>query len=917
MLFEEKKKYLEDLKASGNRKAVNDFLEGLLEGPDAKKMADEEFQFFLNEFGEHIFGLGEFEKAIAVFSDCLVKRIELFGSQSLEVSEIYNNLGVCYKTIGKFQPAEEHYLKSLEIRRLFKEERPDLFAQSLNNIGLFFKITGAFEKSEEYLLQAFQLKQEFIDETHPEFSDSTNNLGLLYMEMGYYKKAEYYLKYTERLRMTLYGDESPYYAQVLNNLCGLYQNLQNYEEAGVCSGKSYEICHGTFGDNHPFTTIIHINDIYIQLLMKSFSDDLLPVIDEAIERARTIFGEGHHIYSRVLLNKALFYIEKREFDAAELYLDDMLQIESEKLGNEHLNIASIYKNYAYLFYLKGDYKKAFEKIRQCMDIETTILIKFCTWFPEEFIWNYKKTLDSSNDILFSILEALNDEACLDKNDEILQCAYNAIFVRKNITLEIISRQRKLVQQSQSKSDEKHYELLKQNRNQIMRLLMNPEEISGGAVFEAIQELEAEAEQIEKNLSRIISYDDMKEYLVNFDLNNLFDSLNSDEAFFDFYVYKSLKDSKLQYNLFFCTDEHISYLNTGDLNQLNILIGDHIKSIKAQDDCDVIFETGRDLFAQIVHPALMSAESSFKKLYFSPVSELSKLPFETVSSDGETFLVEEYLISYLNSGRDILKRMNKKRQNLSGSVSIFCDPAFTTCFDEQIVEKDNELPELIKLISEEAKSFERLVYSREEGHMITETFKKSGDFESVEMFMDSDFTKLRFLSVENPKCLHVATHGFYLGENRFVGDFKFLPFLNSGFVVSGFNDIVKGFKMAEEFGNSIITAYDVLNMNLEKTYLVVLSICNSALGTLTDNERMIGLRRAFTLSGAENIVNSLWNVPDDTSRTLFQKFYSFMLNDACDVSEALNKAQNELIEELFDEYGDAHPVDWAGFVHYGI
>ena len=140
-------------------------------------------------------------------------------------------------------------------------------------------------------------------------------------------------------------------------------------------------------------------------------------------------------------------------------------------------------------------------------------------------------------------------------------------------------------------------------------------------------------------------------------------------------------------------------------------------------------------------------------------------------------------------------------------------------------------------------------------------------------------------------VHFATHGF-LDEKR--------PEL-SGLVLS------RGAGSRED---GLLQVYEIFNLELDAD-LVVLSACDTGLGTMVSGEGLIGVTRALLYAGARSVVVSLWQVDDDSTPDLMISFYHHLDQDP-DKAESLRLAKIEMIRQgRF-----SHPFYWAPFILLG-
>ena len=101
-------------------------------------------------------------------------------------------------------------------------------------------------------------------------------------------------------------------------------------------------------------------------------------------------------------------------------------------------------------------------------------------------------------------------------------------------------------------------------------------------------------------------------------------------------------------------------------------------------------------------------------------------------------------------------------------------------------------------------------------------------------------------------------------------------IRSGLMMAGGDHVWNGNAAVAGLEDGILTAYEVSQVNLSNTELVVLSACETGLGDIEGNEGVYGLQRAFKIAGAKNLIMSLWTVPDQQTQEMMVLFYNYWL-----------------------------------------
>ena len=98
-------------------------------------------------------------------------------------------------------------------------------------------------------------------------------------------------------------------------------------------------------------------------------------------------------------------------------------------------------------------------------------------------------------------------------------------------------------------------------------------------------------------------------------------------------------------------------------------------------------------------------------------------------------------------------------------------------------------------------------------------------------------------------------------------------------------------------------------------LVVLSACETGIGTLSKGEGALSLARGFSYAGVKNLIISLWKVNDRSTESLMASFYKNYKNTGSK-SKALYNSKLDYLEDTAISSIKKSPYYWGAFVYYG-
>lgn len=301
----------------------------------------------------------------------------------------------------------------------------------------------------------------------------------------------------------------------------------------------------------------------------------------------------------------------------------------------------------------------------------------------------------------------------------------------------------------------------------------------------------------------------------------------------------------------------------------------------------------------LHPYIKNAST----VYCSPMGLLSLINLEALMDEDGVSAFEHYNLKRLSSTRELLDKTDQREIK---QIALFGGINYTS----------QDIPIVFSIDSLNTRgNWSFLTNTLNEINTIQDDISKSSNIK-LATYKGFEATESTFKKVceEYPEIIHIASHGFYINEsNRSripyyqseeLTDLKDNLFY-SGLILAYGQDTWNNETFKLNADDGILTSYEISQMNLHNTNLVVLSACETGIGD-RDFDGIVGLQRAFKMAGVQTIIMSLWKVDDEATSLMMTTFYKELLRTGSK-HDAFVYAQ-KIVKEKYDD-----PYFWASFV----
>lgn len=204
----------------------------------------------LNDLGFFLTALGDLDEAEARFRAALEIDRRLLGeSPSLATSEA--NVAVVLQEKGDYVGAEPHLVRTLSTYRALLGNDDARVALALNNLGINLAQRGEIRTAEPLLRRALAIRMRVLQADHPDIAVSCYNLASLLRSTGNTTEAAHFYDLAVRGAIAAYGDDHPEVALALGNQGVLFLDRGDFAAAEGALRRAHRIQTARLGEDDP------------------------------------------------------------------------------------------------------------------------------------------------------------------------------------------------------------------------------------------------------------------------------------------------------------------------------------------------------------------------------------------------------------------------------------------------------------------------------------------------------------------------------------------------------------------------------------------------------------------------------------------------------------------------------------------
>ncbi|MEO5345934.1 MAG: tetratricopeptide repeat protein [Magnetococcus sp. YQC-9] len=798
---------------------------------------------------------------------------------------------------------------------------------AMNNLGQLLEEAGLYDDAEPLLRQALEKAQTKLGIDRPSTLTTMNNLALLHESQGNFDKAEPLYQSAIAIYRKRLGEKHVDTLAVVNNLAYLYLLKREYAKAKPLFQQVFDSWNSTLGEQHP-RTLKALNNSGRVLHHLGEHDEALKRFQRALELRKKVFGERHPDVIRSMIDSSRLLHDMGRAKEAEEMARQARALGEKVLSPLHPYLFETIEILARILE-KGKHPDAF-KLRKELFVRRSDFLDRMLWATsdnarEGYIRLHAPELNTHLSILAGMNPAIAGRETLEVG-----------LRRKGLLLKTTSEIRQIVRLGNDPKLKTLSDKLTTTRKKLASLtLAGPTPESANSHLKEIHTLEGEVERLQLELGQASKR--FQKSVMPVTIDDLVKHVPEQSALTEFLFYKDGERSGLLAAILRKEQgkplfDLVVYPDPEGIQKVII----EYRTIIQDEDADEesLKKIGRQAYDRIWAP-IRERIGKREQVHVVPDGLLNILPFPALVDPEGDYLTRSTDLHLLSSSRDLVP---VNLPEAKGNYLILAGPDYdngqpantrtsTALSDDASKQRASDLKQELRALGSGMRglNFTALPGAEKEGRLIATQASEKKKANTILIKQQAQELSL-FTQPKPPEILHIATHGFFLkpDENLQKRLLKLIrggeqllpppgdnPLLRAGLAFSGINANAKRLGEIDTDNDGVLTAQEVLNLDLTGTRLAVLSACETGLGEVHEGEGVYGLRRAFQEAGARTVIASLWEVSDAGTQALMTSLYA-RLSEGMHPHRALREAQLDLLES--NEWH--HPYIWAAFMMIG-
>jgi CHAT domain-containing protein/tetratricopeptide (TPR) repeat protein len=844
-----------------------------------------------------------------------------FGSHHKETIRVIQEVSKYARLAGWYDEALEHAIREISILEEIGATQTAEYGTALKQRGIVLMDMGDFEGARRDLDASLEVRRRILRPDHSEIGQSLHNLSHLHFLMGDYEESRRLEEETVAIwvkdRPT--GDADIALARM--RLGDALRELGDLEGAREQQKEAVRILDAYIPGSHPYQGLA-LGALGETQFLQGDTQGARQSLTTALDLAFARYGEDSATTSMIALRLARAELAAGLVKQALPRAQRALAALRKTLGNEHPHVAEALTVIAQAAAASGHQAEARDLSLLAAETARKHLRFISRTFPEPRALKYARVSRQALDLAISLHSAPPSPANWDLLlGQIVRC-------RAQVLDEMAERQRAIGHLENKEVARLHQDLDRARNARATLIVQGPRPEDTSTYGATLERYTAEVGRLERELLKVSAPFREQGQRDTVGLQEIRAALPEGVTLVSYVQYSNPEPAYAALVLP-GSDDPARMVPLGPAAGLDGLIRrwrseagkrPPVLPALARDAEQEYLKAGHALRRALWDPLEPAVPKASMEVLVVPDGEISLVNLATLPSpSGRGFLLEAGpSFSYLSAERDLVPRVNRQ---VAGTVIVFGGPDFDG--QPAPIGSETTTGDTARMIHrgagvtcDEFRStrFARLPAAEQEAHDVASIWREAHvPSHSIEVLTGSQADESTFKRlVPGYRVVHVATHGFFLGSQCAGGDEN--PLSRTGLVFAGANRRQDASR--DPFSNDgILTAEEIAALDLSGVEWAVLSACDTAWGDLEAGEGVLGLRRAFGVAGVDNLVISLWQIADDTTRIWMRELYRSHLRGRSP-ADSTRDASLAMLHSQRRHGLPEHPYFWGGFIATG-